>query len=195
MRKVSKKRSTTETSVEIELILDGSGRYDCKTGVGFFDHMLEQLARHGRLDLKVRAQGDLHIDSHHTVEDTGLLLGEALLDALGDKRGITRYGACSLPMDDALVCTSLDLSGRPYLVWNVNIPAERIGNFETQLVREFFQAVCSTGRLTLNMESRSGFNAHHIVEAAFKSFGRALAQAIAILPGEQDLIPSTKGIL
>ena len=166
-----------------------------QTGVGFFDHMLDQLARHSLIDMVVRAAGDLHIDDHHTVEDTGIALGQALAQALGDKRGIRRYGSCLLPMDDALVRAALDLSGRAYLVWNVDLPTEKIGTFDTELVREFFQAFAAQGGITLHVEALSGVNSHHIVEAVFKAVARALREAVEPDPRKGDAIPSTKGAL
>ncbi|MFV0336079.1 MAG: imidazoleglycerol-phosphate dehydratase HisB, partial [Tropicimonas sp.] len=173
----------------------GTGRYDCDTGVGFFDHMLEQLARHSLIDMVVRAEGDLHIDDHHTVEDTGIALGQALVAALGDKRGIRRYGACLLPMDDALVRAALDLSARPYLVMNAEFPSPKIGTFDTELVREFFQALSTHGGITLHIDALHGINSHHITEATFKAVARALREAVEPDPRKADDIPSTTGTL
>lgn len=195
MRQAKISRRTAETDITVTLDLDGSGRYDCKTGVGFFDHMLDQLSRHSLIDLTVAATGDLHIDDHHTVEDTGIALGQALTKALGDKRGIRRYGACLLPMDDALVRAALDLSGRPYLVWNVAMPTAKIGSFDTELVREFFQALSTHGGITLHVDALHGINSHHIAEAVFKSVARALREAVETDPRKADAIPSTKGAL
>lgn len=195
MRSARITRKTAETEISVEITLDGSGRYDNQTGVGFFDHMLDQLARHSLIDLKIRGKGDLHIDDHHTVEDVGITLGQALSQALGDKRGIRRYGACLLPMDDALLRAALDLSGRPYLVWNVALPTPRIGTFDTELVREFFQAFSTHGGITLHVERLAGINSHHIAEAAFKAVARALREAIETDPRKADAIPSTKGAL
>ncbi len=195
MRKATITRKTAETDITVEIDLDGTGSYDNQTGVGFFDHMLDQLARHALIDMTVRASGDLHIDDHHTVEDTGIALGQALTEALGDKRGIRRYGACLLPMDDALVRTALDLSGRPYLVWNVEMPTAKIGTFDTELVREFFQAFSTHGGITLHVDALHGLNSHHIAEAAFKSVARALREAVETDPRKSDAIPSTKGAL
>ncbi len=195
MRKATITRKTAETEISVTLDLDGTGRYDCQTGVGFFDHMLDQLARHSLIDIEIRAKGDLHIDDHHTVEDCGIALGQALVQALGDKRGIRRYGECSLPMDDAQVACALDLSGRPYLVWNVDFPSPKIGTFDTELVREFFQALASHGGITLHLDQRHGINAHHIAEAAFKAVARALRAAVEPDPRKSDAIPSTKGAL
>ena len=169
--------------------------YDNQTGVGFFDHMLDQLARHSLIDLKVRATGDLHIDDHHTVEDTGIAIGQALAAALGDKRGIRRYGAYLLPMDDALVRCALDLSARPFLIWNVALPTPKIGAFDTELVREFFQALSTHGGITLHVDMLHGINSHHIAEAAFKAVARALRDAVEVDPRKADAIPSTKGAL
>ena len=195
MRSASVTRKTAETDISVELNLDGSGTYDNQTGVGFFDHMLDQLARHSLIDMTVRATGDLHVDDHHTVEDTGIALGQALTKALNDKRGIRRYGACLLPMDDALVRAALDLSGRPYLLWNVDMPTAKIGTFDTELVREFFQAFSTHGQITLHVDALHGINSHHIAEAAFKAVARALRQAVETDPRKADAIPSTKGAL
>lgn len=195
MRRAKISRSTTETSIEVEINLDGTGAYDVKTGVGFFDHMVEQLARHSMIDITLRAQGDLHIDDHHTVEDSGIALGQAIAEAVGDKAGIRRYGACLLPMDDALVRAALDLSGRPYLVWNVAITAPKIGTFDTELLREFFQALSTHGGITLNIAQLDGVNSHHIAEAAFKAVARALREAVEEDPRRAGAIPSTKGKL
>lgn len=194
MRKADVSRSTAETKLSVKIDLDGTGVYDNQTGVGFFDHMLDQIARHAMIDMEVRAEGDLHIDDHHTVEDVGIALGRALLEALGDKSGIRRYGSCLLAMDEALVRAALDLSGRPFLVWKVDLPAQKIGTFDTELVREFFTAVAMNGRMTLNMASLDGENTHHIAEAAFKAFARALREAVEPDPRASG-IPSTKGTL
>ena len=195
MRRATITRDTAETQIEVELNLDGTGKYDNQTGVGFFDHMLDQLARHSLIDLRVRAKGDLHIDDHHTVEDSGIAIGRALTEALGDKRGIRRYGSFHLAMDDALVRTALDLSARPYLVWNVDFPAQKIGSFDTELVREFFQALSTHGGITLHVDCLHGLNAHHIAEAAFKSVARALREAVEPDPRMAGVLPSTKGAL
>ena len=195
MRKASVTRQTAETQMSVEVDLDGSGLYDNQTGVGFFDHMLDQLARHSLIDMVVRAKGDLHIDDHHTVEDTGIALGQALTQALGDKRGIRRYGSCLLPMDDALVRAALDLSARPYLVWNVDLPTPKIGTFDTELVREFFTALSTHGGITLHVDGLHGVNSHHIAEAAFKAVARALRDALETDPRKADAVPSTKGQL
>ena len=188
-------RKTAETEIDVTVDLDGTGQYDNETGVGFFDHMLDQLARHSLIDMKIRCKGDLHIDDHHTVEDVGIALGQALREAVGDKKGITRYGACLLPMDDALVRAALDLSGRSFLVWNVDLPTPKIGSFDTELVREFFQALSTHGGITLHVDALHGFNSHHVAEAAFKAVARALRDAVETDPRKADAIPSTKGAL
>jgi imidazoleglycerol-phosphate dehydratase len=195
MRKSSIARKTAETEISVEIDLDGTGSYDNRTGVGFFDHMLDQLARHAMFDITIVATGDLHVDDHHTVEDTGIALGRALAEALGDKAGIRRYGACALPMDDAQVHCALDLSGRPYLVWNVEMPTPKIGTFDTELVREFFQALSTHGGITLHVDKVHGLNSHHIAEAAFKAVARALRMAVEPDPRAGDRVPSTKGAL
>ena len=195
MRKASISRKTSETVISVEVDLDGEGHYDIATGVGFFDHMLAQLARHSLIDITLRAKGDLHIDDHHTVEDCGIALGQALAQALGDKRGIRRYGSCLLPMDDALVRAALDLSGRPYLVWQADTPTQKIGSFDTELVREFFQALSTHGGITLHLSALAGINSHHIAEAGFKAVARALREAVEPDPRKSDAVPSTKGTL
>lgn len=195
MRQAALTRKTAETEVSVALSLDGTGQYDNVTKIGFFDHMLDQLARHALMDMKVRANGDLYVDDHHTVEDVGITLGQALTDALGDKRGIRRYGDCRLAMDDAQVACALDLSGRPYLVWNVPFASPKIGSFDTELVREFFQALSTHGGMTLHVDLIHGINAHHIAEAAFKSVARALRMALEADPRQMGEIPSTKGAL
>lgn len=195
MRRATHQRKTAETNITVELNLDGTGIYDNQTGIGFFDHMLDQLSRHALIDMKVRAKGDLHIDDHHTVEDVGIALGKALAQAVGAKRGINRYGECHLPMDDTLVRAALDLSGRPFLVWNVEMTAPKIGTFDTELVREFFTAFAMNGGITLNIAKLDGINSHHIAEAAFKAVARALRQALDTDPRKADAIPSTKGTL
>ena len=195
MRKATITRKTAETDITVTVDLDGSGAYDIATGVGFFDHMLDQLARHSLIDITVRCTGDLHIDDHHSVEDVGIALGQAIAQAAGDKRGIRRYGACLLPMDDALVRCALDLSGRPFLVWNMAFATPKIGTFDTELVREFFQALASHAGLTLHIDALHGFNSHHLAEAAFKATARALREAVETDPRKADAIPSTKGTL
>lgn len=195
MRSTTLTRTTAETDISVDVNLDGTGRYDNQTGVGFFDHMLDQLARHALIDMTVRCTGDVHIDDHHTVEDVGIALGQALSKAVGDKRGIARYGSCLLPMDDALVRAALDLSGRPFLVWNVEMPTQKIGTFDTELVREFFQAFSTHGGITLHVDMLHGLNSHHIAEAAFKAVARALRVALEVDGRVADAIPSTKGSL
>lgn len=195
MRRASLTRTTTETDIQVDLNLDGTGQRQIATGVGFFDHMLDQVARHALFDLKLSAQGDRHIDDHHTVEDCGIALGQALARALGDKRGIRRYGACHLPMDDAQVRVALDLSGRPFLMWNLAFPTAKIGTFDTELVREFFQAFSTHGGITLHVDLIHGLNSHHIAEAAFKALARALREAVEQDPRQAGAIPSTKGAL
>ena len=194
MRKAKIERKTAETSISVEVNLDGTGTYSNETGVGFFDHMLDQLSRHSLIDLRVRAKGDLHIDDHHTAEDTGIALGQALVKALGDKKGIRRYGHFVLAMDDAQVACALDLSGRPYLVWNLAFPTAKIGSFDTELVREFFQALSTHGGITLHVDLNHGINGHHIAEAAFKALAKALRMAVEPDP-RSDALPSTKGAL
>lgn len=195
MRKASLTRKTAETDIAVTLCLDGTGVYDNQTGVGFFDHMLDQLSRHSLIDMTIRATGDLHIDDHHTVEDVGIALGQALTQAMGDKRGIRRYGACTLPMDDTRVACALDLSARPFLVWNIAFPTPKIGSFDTELVREFFQALATHGGITLHLTAEAGINSHHIAEAAFKATARALRDALEPDPRRSDAVPSTKGSL
>ena len=195
MRTAQIARKTAETDITVKLNLDGSGRYDNQTGVGFFDHMLDQLARHSLIDMKTRCAGDLHIDDHHSVEDVGITLGQAIAEALGDKKGIRRYGSCLLPMDDALVRAALDFSGRAFMVWNVDMPTAKIGAFDTELVREFFQALSARAGLTLHVDALHGINSHHIAEAAFKAVARAMRDAIETDPRRADAVPSTKGTL
>lgn len=195
MRTAKIARNTAETQITIALNLDGTGTYDNQTGVGFFDHMLDQLTRHAMFDLNIRAKGDHHIDDHHTVEDTGIALGQALVKAVGDKKGIQRYGSCLLPMDDALVRCALDLSARPYLVWGIALPTERIGTFDGDLLREFFQAFSTHGGITLHLDQLHGINSHHIAEATFKSVARALREAVAVDSRAEGQLPSTKGTL
>ena len=192
-RQSSINRKTNETSISLELNLDGTGAYTIQTGVGFFDHMLSHIAKHGNLDLSIQATGDLHVDEHHMVEDVGICLGKALLEALGDKRGIERFGSAFVTMDEALARTVIDLSGRSYFVFQVEFTRDVINQFSLELIREFFQAVASEGRMNLHIANLYGANAHHQAEAVFKSFGRALKQAVA--PSGQSGIPSTKGVL
>ena len=187
-------RETKETSVALELGLDGSGAGERVTGVGFLDHMLDLVARHGRLDLTVRATGDLQTGGHHTVEDTGIVLGQALDEALGDRRGITRYGHAVVPMDEARASCAIDISGRPYCRFDADLPPGATGDFDHELTEEFFRAVSNSARLTLHVTVESGTNAHHMIEAAYKAFARALREAVAIDPTETG-VPSTKGTL
>ncbi len=196
MRTATVQRQTRETSIEVSVNLDGTGVTDIHTGVGFFDHMLDQLGRHSLIDLTIKTKGDLHIDAHHTVEDTGLALGQALKEALGDKAGIARYGHAMVPMDECLSRVALDLSNRPFLVWNVRFTVERLGEqMETELFREFFQALSQSGGITLHAENLYGFNNHHIIECTFKALARALHMAVTIDPQAQGKLPSTKGTL
>ena len=188
-------RATTETDIEISLDLDGVGAADVETGIGFFDHMLEAFARHSLIDLTVRAQGDLHVDGHHTVEDTGIVLGQAILRALGDKRGVRRFGSLALPMDEALVLAAVDVSGRGQLHWDVAVPPVMIGAFDASLAKEFFIALAANAGITLHVRSLAGENAHHVVEASFKAVARALRQAVEADPRMGDALPSTKGSL
>jgi imidazoleglycerol-phosphate dehydratase len=187
-------RATNETQITLELALDGCGEYEIDTGVGFFDHMLTHIARHGLFDLKVKAKGDLEVDYHHLVEDVGIALGSAIAAAVGDKRGLVRYGLAACPMDEALVMVALDVGGRPYCRYELDLPVEKIGEFDTQLVHEFFVAVAMNAALALHVVQQSGSNAHHIVEGAFKSFARALDQATR-LDERVTGVPSTKGVL
>jgi imidazoleglycerol-phosphate dehydratase len=187
-------RKTAETDISLTLNLDGSGKVEVSTGVGFFDHMLTHIGKHGLFDLSVQCRGDLHIDAHHTVEDIGICFGKALLQALGDKSGIRRFGDCTLPMDETLATAAIDLSGRPFLVWQPPIPAETLGTFSSQLAEEFWRAVSSTGLLTLHVVLHHGRNTHHIIEAIFKACARALRAAVEIDPRAVG-IPSTKGVL
>ena len=195
MRRSTLTRTTAETDITVEINLDGSGRYDNETAVGFFDHMLDQLSRHSLIDITVRAKGDLHIDDHHTVEDTGIAIGQALAKALGDRKGINRYASLDLAMDETLTRAAIDISGRPFLVWDVSFSAPKIGTFDTELVREFFQAFSTHGGITLHLDMVRGINSHHIAEAAFKATARALRQAVEADPRKANAVPSTKGAL
>ena len=195
MRKAAVTRGTNETEIAVELDLDGSGASKIATGVGFFDHMLDQLARHSLIDMTISARGDLHIDDHHTVEDVGIALGQALKQALGDKRGLTRYADCLLPMDETLTRVALDVSGRPFLVFRSVFPTAKIGTFDTELVREFFQAFAINAGLTLHVETLYGVNSHHIAESCFKGVARTLGAALAIDARQASRVPSTKGTL
>jgi imidazoleglycerol-phosphate dehydratase len=195
MRTASVTRKTNETDIEVTVDLDGSGVADIETGVGFFDHMLAQVARHGLVDLKIRASGDHHIDDHHTVEDVGIALGACVRQALGDKRGITRYADVHVPMDEALTRCAIDVSGRPFLVFRSSFRSPKIGSFDTQLVEEWFRAFAINAGLTLHVETLYGSNDHHIAEGCFKALARALAMAVAIDPRQSGRVPSTKGAL
>lgn len=195
MRTCTVDRQTKETQIHISLNLDGTGEATIDTGVGFMDHMLELFAFHSGIDLEVHCFGDLKVDSHHTVEDLGIVLGKCILKALGDKKGIMRYGQMSIPMDEALVTTTLDLSGRPYLVYNATLPMMMLGNYETEMTKEFFKAVSDNALMTLHIQEVYGENTHHIIEAMFKSFARALKQAITIDEKNKDLVISSKGVL
>lgn len=195
MRKAKIDRKTKETRIAAEINLDGAGRYDVTTGIGFLDHMLEQLARHSLIDIALEAKGDLHVDQHHTAEDCGIVLGQAVAKALGDKRGITRYASVYLPMDEAMTRIALDISGRPFLVWKVAFPAAQIGEMDTELFREWFQAFTQHSGITLHVENLYGENSHHIAETCYKGLARALRIAIAIDPQQADKIPTTKGTL
>lgn len=193
-RRVSLERNTNETKIKMTLNLDGSGRANVKTGIGFFDHMLISFARHGFFDLDLLVDGDLEVDTHHTVEDTGIVLGKAIKEAVGDKKGMVRYGSVILPMDEALLLCSLDLCGRPYLVYDVTLDREYVGDLETEMIREFFYAVCYGAEMNLHIRQFCGMNHHHIIEAAFKSFAKALDAACALDPRITDIL-STKGSL
>ena len=195
MRAASVSRRTAETDVSVSLALDGTGKAAIATGVGFLDHMLELLARHALFDVEVKVTGDLHVDHHHTTEDTGIALGQAFLKALGDKKGIARYADIHLPMDEALTRVALDISGRPFLVFRSAFPAAKIGAFDTELVREWFQAFAVNGGITLHVETLYGDNSHHIAESCFKGLARALRRAVAAEPREEGRVPSTKGSL
>jgi len=188
------RRNTNETQVHVELCLDGTGKSTVQTGIGFLDHMLTHVSKHGRIDLALSATGDLHVDDHHTVEDVGIALGQALDEALGDRAGIERYGWAVLPMDEALVLCAVDISGRGMCVYDAAVAAERVGGMATEMAPEFFRAVAMNAHMTVHIRKICGFNAHHVLEAAFKAFGRALAAAVARRPGATD-IPSTKGVL
>jgi imidazoleglycerol-phosphate dehydratase len=188
-------RKTNETSIDVTVNLDGTGVYEISTGIGFLDHMLEQLSRHSLIDLKVKAIGDLHIDQHHTTEDTGIAIGEAVLAALGEKRGITRYGSAYAPMDETLTRCALDISGRPYFVWKVGFTMDRIGEWDTELIEHWFHSFATSAGITLHIENLYGSNNHHIVESSYKALARALRVAVEIDPRKADAIPSTKGTL
>ena len=195
MRTAAVERNTKETQIKLALDLDGSGIYDIQTGVGFLDHMLEQLSRHSLIDLTLRAVGDLHIDSHHVTEDCGIAIGEAVARALGDRKGITRYGHAYVPMDETLTRVAIDLSNRPYLIWKVSFSRDKLGDMDTELFKEWFQAFAQAAGATLHVECLYGENNHHIVESCFKALARALRQAVEIDPRKADAVPSTKGVL
>lgn len=195
MRTAKLRRTTGETDVAVVLDLDGTGKSEISTGCGFLDHMLTLFARHGRFDLTVQAKGDTWVDDHHTVEDVGITLGDAFAKALGDKRGVTRYGSTILPMDEALILTAVDLSGRGLLCYDLAIPTEKVGTFDTQLVGEFFAAFARRADLTLHVKQLAGANSHHIIEGAFKSLARSLRTAVAVDPAAAGEVPSTKGVL
>jgi imidazoleglycerol-phosphate dehydratase len=194
-RRAEISRETSETAITVALGLDGEGRADIATGIGFLDHMLTALARHGLFDLKVRAKGDLHIDFHHTTEDVGIVIGQCLRQALGDKRGIRRYGAAVIPMDEALAEAAVDISGRPFLAWSVTFAQPKIGEMDTELFEEFFRALAFNAGITLHLTQKAGTNAHHVSEACFKALARALREAVEPDPRAISAIPSTKGVL
>jgi imidazoleglycerol-phosphate dehydratase len=194
-RRAEMSRETSETAITVALGLDGEGRADIATGIGFLDHMLTALARHGLFDLKVQAKGDLHIDFHHTTEDVGIVIGQCLRQALGDKRGIRRYGAAVIPMDEALAEAVVDISGRPYLAWSVTFAQPKIGEMDTELFEEFFRALAFNAGITLHVTRKAGTNAHHVAEACFKALARALREAVEPDPRAISAIPSTKGVL
>ena len=189
------KRVTKETDVEIRIDLDGTGEAEISTGIGFFDHMLNSFARHGLFDLTVHVKGDLEVDAHHTIEDTGIALGAAILEAVGDKRGIRRYGSCTLPHDEALILTALDLSGRPFFVFDAKFDTPMVGEFPTEMVYDFFYAVCYSSMMNLHIRELYGLNAHHIIEGMFKSLAKSLDEATRIDERAKDVLPSTKGAL
>jgi len=195
MRTASYERRTKETEIEVSLNLDGSGTYDVSTGIGFLDHMLEQLSRHSLIDLTVRAKGDTHIDFHHTTEDVGIAIGTCVSEALGDRAGITRYGSALIPMDETLTRVALDMSNRPYLIWRVTYTRPKLGDFDTELFKEWFQAFAQAAGITLHVENLYGENNHHIAESSFKALARSLRQALEIDPRKSDAVPSTKGVL
>jgi imidazoleglycerol-phosphate dehydratase len=195
MRTATIERNTKETAIKVEVNLDGTGQYAVTTGVGFLDHMLEQLSRHSLMDLKVTAKGDLHIDQHHTTEDTGIAIGEAVTKALGERKGITRYASAYVPMDETLTRVALDISGRPYFIWKVDFSKPKLGEMDTELFREWFQAFAFASGMTLHVENLYGVNNHHIVESCYKGLARSLREAITIDARKADAIPSTKGTL
>lgn len=194
-RTATRARQTKETKIEVAVNLDGTGDYEVSTGIGFLDHMLEQLSRHSLIDLRVAAEGDLHIDFHHTTEDTGIVIGEAVREALGDFKGLTRYGSATIPMDETCTRVSLDVSQRPYLIWQVAFTKPKLGDMDTELFKEWFQAFAQAAGVTLHIENLYGENNHHIVESCFKGLARALREAVEIDPRKSDAVPSTKGML
>ena len=194
-RRASISRNTNETSISVSVNLDGTGTSKISTGIGFFDHMLEQLSRHSLIDMEIDCKGDLHIDDHHSVEDTGIAIGQAISKALGDRRGITRYASLDLAMDETMTKAAVDLSGRPFLVWNVTFTSPKIGTFDTELVREFFQALAQNSGITLHVLNHYGANSHHIAETCFKAVARVLRTATEIDPRQAGRVPSTKGTL
>lgn len=195
MRQARIERKTNETDIQVEVNLDGTGAYDVSTGIGFLDHMLEQLARHSLIDLTLRASGDLHIDGHHTTEDSGIAIGQAVKAALGERAGIRRYGSALIPMDETCTRVALDVSGRPYLVWKVAFTRQKLGEMDTELFREWFHAFAQAAGITLHVDNLYGENSHHIVESCYKGLARALRDAITIDPGSEGRVPSTKGSL
>ena len=194
-RAASVTRRTKETEISVSVAIDGAGRSDISTGIGFFDHMLEQLSRHSLIDMTIKAKGELHIDDHHTVEDTGIAIGQAISKALGERRGITRYASLDLAMDETLTRAAIDVSGRPFLVWNVTFPSPKVGTFDTELVREFFQALAQNAGITLHVANHYGANSHHIAETCFKAVARVLRASLERDPRQAGAVPSTKGTL
>ena len=195
MRKGSVNRETKETSIQVDVNLDGTGKSNISTGIGFLDHMMEQIAKHSLIDIDLKAKGDLHIDLHHTTEDSGIAFGEALKEALGDKKGIRRYASATIPMDETLSRVSLDISNRPYLVWNVKLAVEKLGEMDTELFKEWYHAFSQSAGITLHIENIYGENSHHIIESCYKGLARALRDAVQVDPRAQNIIPSTKGTI
>ena len=195
MRKASIDRNTKETSIKVDVNLDGTGKASIKTGIGFLDHMMEQIAKHSLIDIDLKAKGDLHIDLHHTTEDSGIAFGEALKKALGDKKGIKRYASATIPMDETLSRVSLDLSNRPYLVWNVKLAVEKLGEMDTELFKEWFHAFSQSAGITLHVENIYGDNSHHKIESCYKGLARALRDAVQVYERAENIIPSTKGTI
>ena len=195
MRKGSINRKTKETSIKVEVNLDGTGKSNINTGIGFLDHMMEQISKHSLIDINLEAKGDLHIDLHHTTEDSGIAFGEALKEALGDKKGIKRYASATIPMDETLSCVSLDLSNRPYLVWKVKLAVEKLGEMDTELFKEWYHAFSQSAGITLHVENLYGDNSHHIIESCYKGLARALREAVQVDPRAEGIIPSTKGTI